>query len=130
MVGDSIGDFIIRIKNGYRARHKTVLAPYGKRLFELGKLLAKEKYIDDIKVEKQDGKQVLVATLSYPKRKPALTDLKRISKPGLRVYVRHGKIPLVFSGIGIVVLSTSKGLMTGKEARKASLGGEMLCKVW
>lgn len=130
MVSDSIGDFIIRIKNGYRARHKTVLAPYGKRLLELGKLLAKEKYIDDIKVEKQDGKQVLVATLSYPKRKPALTDLKRISKPGLRVYVRHSKIPLVFSGIGMVVLSTPKGLMTGKEARKASLGGEILCKVW
>lgn len=130
MVNDSIGDFLIRVKNGYGARHKTVSAPYGKQLLELGKLLAKQQFIEDIKVERHKEKQKLVVTLSYPKRRPALTNVERISKPGLRIYVGYSKIPLVFGGIGMVVLSTPKGLMTGKEAVKKHLGGELLCKVW
>lgn len=130
MVSDAISDFIIRIKNGYLARHKTVSAPYGKRLLELGKILAREKFIEEVKQEKQDGKQQLLVTLSYPKRKPALLGILRVSKPGLRVYVRRSRIPRVLGGLGAVILSTPQGLMTGKEAIKKNLGGEVVCKVW
>lgn len=130
MKNDSISDFLARIKNAYLARHKTVEAPYAKVLEKLGKILAKEGFIAEVKQVKQDSRKMLVMTLSYPKRKPGMANIERISKPGLRVYVRKGNIPYVFGGLGIVVLSTPQGLMTGREAKKKSLGGEVICKVW
>lgn len=131
MKNDSISDFLARIKNAYLARHKTLEVSYAKTLDKLGKILEKEGFISQISISKQsDGKKLLTVALAYPKRKPAVTNLERVSKPGLRVYVRKGKTPFVYGGEGIVVISTSKGLMTGKEAVKKNLGGEVICKIW
>lgn len=130
MKNDSTSDFLARIKNAYGARHKTLEAPYAKILLEIGKILAREKFISDIKSATKDGKKTLVVTLSYPQRKPALTNLRRVSKPGLRVYVSKKNIPWVYGGLGVVILSTPKGILTGKEAKKQDVGGELVCKVW
>ncbi|MBI2036613.1 30S ribosomal protein S8 [Candidatus Microgenomates bacterium] len=124
-----IGDFLIRIKNGYLARHKTVETPYGKVLWEIGKILKKRGFIEEVKVS-TPVKKTIIITLAYPRRKAALTNLKLVSKPGLRVYVGKNRIPRVFGGFGIVIVSTSKGIMTKEEAIKNNLGGEVLCKVW
>lgn len=127
---DTIGDFLIRIKNGYLARHKTVETPYGKVLLEIGKILKIKGFIEDIKVQTAKEKKTIVITLAYPRRKAALTDLKRVSKPGLRIYVRKSRIPRVFGGFGTVILSTPQGIMTGGQAAKKNVGGEVLCKIW
>jgi len=129
MVNDSIGDLLIRIKNGYLARHKTLSIPYFKLGEKLANILVKEGYIEDVKIEGVKKKELLIK-LKYDKKTPALTNLKRVSKPGLRIYVRKNNIPRVLGGLGITILSTSKGLITGKEAKKKGLGGEILCKVW
>ena len=130
MKNDTISDFLARIKNAYLARHKTVEVHFAKTLFAIGKILAKEKFIAQIKPKTEGGKQMLVITLHYPNRKPALTHIERISKPGLRIYVRRNQISRFFGGLGIIIVSTPKGLMDGREARKKGFGGEVLCKVW
>lgn len=130
MNNDSISDFLARIKNAYGARHKTLEVPYAKILLEIGKILAKERFIGDIKTATKDGKKILVVALSYPQRKPALTNMRRVSKPGLRVYISKKNIPMVYGGLGVVILSTPKGILTGKEAKKQDVGGELVCKVW
>lgn len=129
MVNDSISDLLIRIKNSYLARHKTLSAPYFKLGEKLINILVKEGYIEDVKVEGIKKKNFLIK-LKYDKKTPALTNLERVSKPGLRIYVRKNNLPRVLKGLGITILSTSKGLMTGKDARKRGLGGEVLCRVW
>jgi len=129
MVSDSIADLLIRIKNGYLARKKSVLVPYFKLGEKLLKILTKEGFIGEFKIESSSGKNLLI-NLKYDKKIPLLTDVTRVSKPGLRIYVSKGRIPRVLGGIGIVIISTPKGLMTGREAKKQGLGGELLCKVW
>src|SRR5207248_1875385 len=126
----SISDFLARIKNAYLARHKTLEVDYTNILLAIGKILQKEKFIDDIKTVTKEKRKTLVVTLSYPHRKPAVTNLKRISKPGLRVYVTRDRIPMVLGGLGLVIVSTPAGVMTGREARKKNVGGELVCKVW
>jgi len=121
---------LIRIKNGYLARHKTVETPYGKVLLEIGKILKIKRFIEDIKVQTAKEKKAIVVTLAYPNRKAALVDLKRVSKPGLRVYVGKKRIPRVLGGFGTVILSTPQGIMTGGQAAKKNVGGEVLCKIW
>lgn len=130
MKNDAISDFLARIKNAYLARHKTVEVNYTNILLAISKILQKEKFIDEVKTVTKEGRKLLVITLSYPHRKPALTDLKRISKPGLRVYVTRDNIPMVYGGLGLVIVSTPQGVLTGKEARKKNVGGELVCKVW
>lgn len=130
MKNDTISDFLVRIKNAYLARHKTVEVRFTKILFAIGKILAKEGFIEDVKLKTDKEKKILIATLAYPNRKPALTHIERISKPGLRVYTRRSQIPRFFGGLGIVILSTPKGLMNAKEAKKKGFGGEVICKVW
>lgn len=144
MLSDPIADFLARIKNGYLARKKEMIVPYSKLKENLAKILVEEGYLKEGKRQKarlpslqQAGGQAkskkqdeLILTLKYEGKKPALTDVQRVSKPGLRIYVGKRKIPKVLGGLGIVIISTSKGLMTDKQARKKGLGGELVCKVW
>lgn len=123
---DSVGDALIRIKNGYLVGKQSVVLKYSKLIFKLMKLLQEEGYLEN--VEKKDNK--LTVSLKYKDRKPALADLKRISKPSLRVYKGFSNLPTVLNGLGIAVVSTPKGLMTNKKARKLKVGGEVLALVW
>lgn len=126
MTNDNLADYLTRIKNGYLARKKEVVIPWSKTKEGLTAILIKEGYLEKSELKEHD----LVVGLKYDKKKPALTDLKRISKPGLRIYARKTKIQRVLSGLGLTILSTSKGLMTNKEAKEKNLGGELICKVW
>ncbi|TSC54384.1 MAG: small subunit ribosomal protein S8 [Microgenomates group bacterium LiPW_16] len=132
MLSDPIADFLARIKNGYLARKKEMTVPYSKLKENLAKILVEEGYLKEGKRQKAKGKSEdeLILTLKYEGKKPALTDVQRVSKPGLRIYVGKRKIPKVLGGLGIVIVSTSKGLMTDEQARKKGLGGELVCKVW
>ncbi|MBI4067401.1 30S ribosomal protein S8 [Candidatus Gottesmanbacteria bacterium] len=130
MMTDPLGDMLIRIKNGYLARLKTVEIPYSKVKENLGNVLAKSGFIKDIKIENTGVKKSLTVTLSYNKEGAKLLGVERVSKPGVRVYTSKKDIPTILSGMGEVVLSTPLGIMTGKEAKKKGIGGEIICKVW
>lgn len=130
---DPIADFLTRIRNGILARHADVLAPASKLKMRLCELLKDEGYIAgyDVRAPEVGGAAELVVRLRWADpRTNAITGLRRRSRPGQRMYVRHGTIPKVRSGLGIAILSTSKGLMTDRAARKQGLGGELLCEVW
>lgn len=132
MLSDPIGDMLARIKNGYLARKASIEVPYSKIKEELAKILAKEEFITQVRIVnlKSKTQKTLKIDLKYEDKKPAIQGIKRKSRPGLRIYTRWQKIPRVLGGLGILVISTSKGLMTGKEARKEKLGGEIVCEVW
>lgn len=123
---DSVGDALIRIKNGYLVAKPSVLVKYSKLILKLCKLLQKEGYLESVQTK---GGEIIV-TLKYDNRKAAVTDVKRVSKPSLRVYKGVLELPSVLNGLGIAVISTPKGLMTDKEARKSKVGGEVLALVW
>lgn len=123
---DPTADALIRIKNGYQVGKVTVEVKFSKLIWKLMKLLQKEGYLEGVE---QKGREVMV-TLKYNSRIPALTDVKRVSKPSLRVYKGAKDLPRVLNGLGIAVISTPKGLMTDKEARKQKVGGEVLALVW
>jgi len=126
-----VSDMLIRIKNAYQAGKRTVEVDYSKILNEIAKLLLKEGYLKNVKEEKVDKNfKKIKLTLKYRSHRPSLTTIKIISKPGLRIYAKVDKIPQVREGIGITIVSTPKGLMTRKEARKANLGGEVICQIW
>lgn len=126
MTNDNLADYLVRIKNGYLARKKEVLIPWSKIKEALTAILIGEGYLENYELKEDD----LVIGLKYDKKKPCLTDVKRISKPGLRIYAGKTKIPRVLSGLGTMIISTSKGLMTNKQAKEKGLGGELICKVW
>lgn len=123
---DNVGDLLIRIKNGYMASKKEVLAPYSKLNKAICDLLVTEGYIQSLKV---DGNSIKIV-LKYENRKPAFTDVTRISKPGKRVYSGSKFIPRVYDGLGIAIISTPQGVMTDKQARKLKVGGEVMAYVW
>jgi small subunit ribosomal protein S8 len=127
---DPISDILIRIKNAYLAQLKTVSCSHSRPKESLIKLLVANGYLRDYEVVGEKAGKVININLKYEKKVPAMADLKIISKPSLRIYTHMKKIKAVFGGRGINVLSTSKGLMTGQEARKANLGGELICQVW
>jgi len=127
---DPIADFLARIRNAILARHTEVLAPTSKLKTRICDLLKEEGYIAGYDVRDAIGAGELVVRLQWVDRTNAITGMRRRSRPGQRMYVRHGTIPKVRSGLGIAILSTSKGLMTDRAARKAGLGGELLCEVW
>ncbi len=130
-MSDIASDFIIRIKNAAMARRKTVALPYSKRNKAIGIVLAKEEFIKEIKEDEVDGKKTLTATLLYKKRIPTLTGVSIISKPSLRIYVKTGHVKDVErKRMSTAIFSTSKGVMTGKEADKTGVGGELLFEVW
>ncbi len=131
MFTDPIADMLTRIRNANIVSHPEVEMPSSKLKLELAKVLKEEGYITDY-AEKEVGKfKVLSITLKYDERnKPVISNLKRISKTGLRVYSKAKDLPQVFGGLGIAIISTSKGLMTDRKARKENLGGEVVCYVW
>ena len=131
MVTDPIADMLTRIRNANQMRYKEVEVPASKIKNEIDRILKEEGFIADYKNKKSNIQDILFLNLKYgDKKERVITGLKRISKPGLRVYAKADEIPSVLSGLGIAIISTSKGLMTDKDARKASLGGEVLAYIW
>ncbi|MGD0354235.1 MAG: 30S ribosomal protein S8 [Dehalococcoidia bacterium] len=130
MVTDPIADLLTRVRNAAMARHDSVLVPASKMKIAMTKILKDEGFIADYSIVKGETQRVIKITLKYIDKQPAFIGLERVSKPGLRVYSGKGEIPRVFGGLGISILSTSKGIMTGQEAWKNNLGGEVLCYVW
>lgn len=128
---DPIADMLTRIRNASSVFHDSVEVPASKLKIELARILKEEGYIRDYKVT-DDGKQgVIRIFLKYaPPKREVITGIKRISKPGLRVYASSDQIPKVLGGLGVAVLSTSKGVMSDRQARKARVGGEVICYVW
>ncbi len=130
-VTDPIADFLVRIKNGQKARFDKVDIPSSKMKLSLARLLKDEGYIKNYKLVRDNKQGILRIQLKYGEnREAAITGLKRISKPGCRMYVGHDEIPKVLNGLGINILSTSRGIMTDRQARKDGIGGELLCSVW
>ncbi len=130
MVNDPIADMLTRIRNAVMARHDIVLIPASKMKLSIAKILKEEGFISDYSVLRGKPQRMIKITLKYIDGQPAVMGLERVSKPGLRVYVGRGEIPRVYGGLGIAILSTSKGVMTGQEAWRRKLGGELLCYVW
>ena len=131
MVADKIADMLTRIRNANQMRDKEVEVPASKLKEEIARILKEEGFINDYKIKKNSVQNTIVLSLRYTeKRERVITGLKRISKPGLRVYVKADEVPKVLNGLGIAILSTSKGLMTDKNARKENLGGEVLAYIW
>jgi small subunit ribosomal protein S8 len=131
MTTDPIADFLTRIRNGALAKHPRVEMPSSKMKIEIARILKEEGYLANFKVVEEKGKKTLRVFLRYtPDRRSVITDLKRISRPGSRRYVGKFEIKPVVGGMGIAIVSTPRGLMTGTSARKEGVGGELLCEVW
>lgn len=129
-INDPIADALTRIRNANLVKHETVSMPASNLKEELVKVLQAEGYVQGYTVEEKDGFKFINVTLKYNNGQSVISGLKRVSKPGLRVYSKAKNMPRVFDGMGIAVISTSKGLMTEKAARTNKLGGEVLCYVW
>lgn len=129
-VSDSISDFLTRIRNAAKAQHRTVDIPRSNMKVALAKILKDQGYITEYEDVKDDVQGVVRITLRYFNRKPAIYEIKRVSKPGRRLYVNTDNIPRVKNGLGIAIISTSKGVMTDKDARRYNVGGEFLCTIW
>lgn len=127
---DPIADMLTRIRNAATARHTRVLIPASKMKLGIARVLKEEGYIKDIEILKDNPQGTLRLTLRYVDKKPVVTQLQRVSKPGLRVYSKQAAIPRVRGGLGIAILSTPQGLMTGSSAYKQGIGGEVVCYVW
>lgn len=133
VVTDVVADMLTRIRNANQMRYEKVVVPSSNVKVEIARILKEEGFIKDYKVEKKDNdvQGEIILTLKYGEKKErVLTGLKRISKPGLRVYVKNDEIPRVLNGLGIVIISTSQGIMTDKQARKLNIGGEVLAYIW
>lgn len=136
MINDPIADMLTRIRNAQMAGHAAVAMPSSNIKKEIARILKEEGFIEDYEVV--EGEKVSQTTLQIKikyagerrSRKPVITGIERVSRPGRRVYTRHDEIPWVLSGMGISILSTPKGVMTGQRARQEGVGGEILCKVW
>lgn len=131
MVTDPIADMLTRLRNACMASHTTVELPYSKSKGELAKLLKEEGYISEYEeTEDQDKHKNLKIKLKYVNNRQVITGLKRISKPGLRIYIGHKELPRVLGGFGVAIISTSQGIMSDRQARHKRIGGEVLCYVW
>ena len=135
MLTDPISDMLSRLRNGALARHDRVEMPHSNLKQHIAEVLKSEGFVDDVRTtentEGKGGPKLLTVVLRYGRdRASAIDGVRRVSAPGRRVYVRHDRIPRVLTGMGISILSTSKGVMTDREARKQRIGGELLCEVW
>lgn len=143
MVNDPISDFLARIKNGCLAKKDFVQAPYSKIKKEIASVMLKNGYLEKVEIEKtslnekaeknkkqKNARKEIKVSLKYENGEPKIENIKRVSKPGMRIYIDKNSIPYVLNGYGMAVISTSKGLMTDKQARKAKIGGELICKIW
>lgn len=130
VVSDPVADMLTRIRNGFRARHQRVDMPSSKLKIDIARVLKEEGYIGNYKVSDDKKKRTLRVFLRYaPSGASAITRIDRVSKPGRRVYVGSSMVPKVLGGLGVNILTTPQGVMTGKSARKANVGGEILCNV-
>ena len=130
MVTDPIADMLTRVRNAAHARHRRVDMPVSKLKVEIARLLKENHYIHDYKLLEDEKHGVLRLYLKYYQEKPVIRELRRVSKPGLRKYVGVQEIPRVRNGLGLAILSTSRGVMSGREARDNKVGGELLAIVW
>lgn len=131
MYTDPIADYLTRIRNGIQAGHDAVVVPASKMKARLSGILKQEGYIHSFKEVEHEGRQYLIVNLKYVKDKEnVIHGLRRVSRPGLRIYAGVNEIPDVHGGLGIAILSTPKGLLTGKDAKKQNVGGEILAQVW
>jgi small subunit ribosomal protein S8 len=129
-VSDPIADMLTRIRNGSRARHTEILVPASKTKRAIAEILRDEGFIEAYDEIQEGPRSFLRVQLKYVGKVPVISGLKRVSKPGLRVYAAKTDVPRVLGGLGVVIVSTSHGIMTGARARKAQLGGEVLAYVW
>lgn len=128
---DPISDMLTRIRNAQAVKKSEVLIPISKIKLEIAKILKKEGFVEDIKEEEINSEKLIKISLKYLKTgEPVIQGIQRVSKPGCRIYAKRDKLPRVLGGLGIAIISTSRGLVTDKEARRRKLGGEILCKVW
>ena len=128
---DPVADFLTRVRNAIRAKQQKVDVPASKLKAEMARILKEEGYISNFKATEENGQKLLRVYLKYGNgNEAAISNINRISKPGCRVYVGRTEIPRVLGGMGINILTTPKGVMTGREARKNGVGGEILCEVW
>jgi small subunit ribosomal protein S8 len=128
---DPVADFLTRVRNAIRAKQQKVDVPASKLKTEMARILKEEGYISNFKATEENGQKLLRVYLKYSNaNEAAISNLERISKPGCRVYVGRTEIPRVLGGLGINILTTPRGVMTGREARKQGVGGEILCQVW
>jgi small subunit ribosomal protein S8 len=131
MMTDPIADMLTRIRNGALARHERVEMPHSKLKEHVATVMRAEGYLDDVRTSESEEPKLLTLVLRYGRdRESAIDGLRRVSTPGRRVYVRHDRINRVCSGMGISILSTSRGVMTDREARRQRVGGELLCEIW
>ncbi len=131
VVTDPIADLLTRIRNAQIAKHDTVSVPASKMKKAILDILVEEGYIKSVEEQENEGRKALFITLKYgPKYEKVITNLKRVSKPGLRVYCGYEDLPKVLNGLGIAIISTSKGVMTDKQARLNKIGGEVLAYIW
>jgi small subunit ribosomal protein S8 len=130
MVNDPIGDLLAQIKNASMARVTVIEVPHSRLKMALSKILFTEGYIGTVERVGKEPKTMIKILLKYANNEPVITGLKRISKPGLRWYVNKDKIPTVVGGTGVAIVSTPQGLMTGRDAKKKGIGGELLCTIW
>jgi small subunit ribosomal protein S8 len=127
---DPVADFLTRIRNGIKARQQKIDAPASKLKLEIARILKEEGYVANFKATEEDGKKIIRVYLKYgADNQAAINYVQRVSRPGCRVYVGKDEIPRVLGGLGINILTTPKGVMTGRQARKEGLGGEILCEV-
>ncbi|MEE8194619.1 MAG: 30S ribosomal protein S8 [Dehalococcoidales bacterium] len=130
-ISDPIADMLTRIRNAVMARHDSVLVPASRMKLYIAKILKQEGFITDYEVVgSRPQRQIRIALRYSDNNQPVISGLKRASKPGLRLYVQHKEIPRVYGGLGIAIVSTSKGVMTGHKAWRQEIGGELLCYVW
>jgi len=128
---DPVADFLTRVRNAIGARHQKVDVPHSKLKLEMARILKEEGYIANFKTVEDEGRRVLRVYLKYsPDNSSPISDLKRVSRPGCRVYVGRNEIPRVLGGLGINILTTPKGVMTGRQARREGVGGEVLCEIY
>lgn len=130
MIIDPVADMIIRVKNALQGRSKEVLIPKSKFKVALLKVLTENGFIDKCSIKNKNSRTYILVNLKYTNNRPAITQFKRISKPGLRVYSNFNKVPYSLDGFGTIIISTSKGIMTDKQARKQHLGGELICEIY
>lgn len=130
VVSDPVADMLTRIRNANKMRHKSLSVPASKLKLEITRILKDEGFIREYKYKEDNKQGQLTIYLKYIDKEKTIDNLKRISKPGLKVYVNKDEIPEVLGGFGIAILSTSKGVMTGKEALQRHLGGEVICYIW
>lgn len=131
MMTDPIADMLARIRNAGMAKHPELVMPASNTKLAIARVLVESGFLEDVRVEAREGRATLVVRMRYgDDGQPLVDGLKRVSRPGRRVYVGHEKIPRVRNGLGVAVISTSKGILSDRAAREASIGGEVVCEVW